>query len=88
MSIHGKRYAISDGDRAGDPFLIPTHKNVGFFGRSAPLCIQQSHCNTLAEVGYLLSVHLNDLKAGGVVGVVGVVISVVGVYHKYSRIDK
>jgi hypothetical protein len=33
---------------------------------------------------YSISVHLNDLKA---VGVVDVVISVVGVYHKYSRID-
>jgi hypothetical protein len=35
-----------------------------------------------------LSVHLNDLKAVGVVGVViGVVIGIVIVYHKYSRID-
>jgi hypothetical protein len=37
------------------------------------------------------SVHLNDLKAVGVVGVigvnVGVVVGIVGVYHKYSRID-
>ncbi len=36
------------------------------------------------------SVHLNDLKAIGVVGVVVgviVVIGVVVVYHKYSRID-
>jgi hypothetical protein len=32
------------------------------------------------------SVHLNDLKATGVVGVIGVV-GVVGMYHKYSRID-
>jgi hypothetical protein len=36
-----------------------------------------------------LSVHLNDLKAVGVVGVVVgvVVVGVIGVYHKYSRID-
>jgi hypothetical protein len=36
-----------------------------------------------------LSVHLNDLKAVGVVSVVGVVgiIGVIGMYHKYSRID-
>ncbi len=36
------------------------------------------------------SVHINDLKAVGGVGVVvvvGVIIGVVGVYHKYSRID-
>jgi hypothetical protein len=32
-----------------------------------------------------VSVHLNDLKAVGVVGVV--VIGVVVVYHEYSRID-
>jgi hypothetical protein len=32
----------------------------------------------------LMSVHINDLKA---VGVVGVVVGVIGVYHKYSRID-
>jgi hypothetical protein len=31
-----------------------------------------------------VSVHMNDLKA---IGVVGVVVGVVGVYHKYSRID-
>ncbi len=30
------------------------------------------------------SVHLNDLKA---VGVVGVVVGIVSMYHKYSRID-
>ncbi len=35
-----------------------------------------------------ISVHLNDLKAVGVVGViVGVVVGIVLVYHKYSRID-
>jgi hypothetical protein len=39
-----------------------------------------------------MSVHLNDLKAVGVVGIVvgvivGVVIGVILVYHKYSRID-
>ncbi len=30
------------------------------------------------------SVHLNDLKA---IGVVGVIVGIVGVYHKYSKID-
>jgi hypothetical protein len=36
-----------------------------------------------------LSVHLNDLKAVGVIGIVVsvIVIGVVVVYHKYSRID-
>jgi hypothetical protein len=38
------------------------------------------------------SVHLNDLKAFGVIGViigiiVGVVVGVAVVYHKYSKID-
>ncbi len=38
------------------------------------------------------SVHLNDLKAVGVVGVivgiiVGIVVGIVVAYHKYSRID-
>ena len=36
----------------------------------------------------IISVHLNDLKAVGVVDlVVGVVVGVIVVYHKYSRID-
>ncbi len=35
-----------------------------------------------------MSLHLNDLKAVGVVSVViGVVVGVVVVYHKYSRIN-
>jgi hypothetical protein len=34
-----------------------------------------------------MSVHLNDLKAVGVIGVVvGIVVGVIVVYHKYSRI--
>jgi hypothetical protein len=32
----------------------------------------------------LLSVHLNDLKA---IGIIGIVVGIIGVYHKYSRID-
>ncbi len=36
----------------------------------------------------MLLVHLNDLKAVGVVGiVVGIVVNIVVVYHKYSRIE-
>ncbi len=33
---------------------------------------------------YVWSVHLNDLKA---VGVIGIVIGIIVVYHTYSRID-
>ncbi len=49
---------------------------------------------SLGKLGYgevFSSVHLNDLKAVGVVGiivgVVGVVVGILVVYHKYSRID-
>jgi hypothetical protein len=38
----------------------------------------------MVKLKLLLSVHMNDLKA---IGVIGVVVGFVGVYHKYSRID-
>jgi hypothetical protein len=42
MSIHGKRYAISDGDRAGDPLLNETAVRSGLM-RGIQKCHKMSH---------------------------------------------
>ncbi len=43
----------------------------------------------MVQTKICVSVHLNDLKAVGVISIVVdvIVVGIVSVYHKYSRID-
>ncbi len=73
-----RKHGIVPKPFSGHPQYFPPRKKSIFFLEQE---ISQEREFVASQIR--VSVHLNDLKAVGVVGVIGFV----GVYHKYSRID-
>ncbi len=60
------------------------HRILKAFNNGTVKILQDTYTEIINARRFIPSVHLNDLKA---VGVIGIIVGVVVMYHKYCRID-